>query len=743
MKELCKQYKTQILLIAYGILSMPVFFASMKNGIDESWAYALNRLTSLNNIKFGKDIVFTYGPLGFLSNPMYINGNIVLATFIYIAMWASTMVLFYKLLKKNNNVYVILLSLFMMFLGSPAHGSDVYIRYCVLIALAVLWTDMSDTFATVFLTIATTIGFFFKFSVAVAVIGAFFMFFIAKMIAKEYKRIWILFLPCITIPISYLIYNPSFHGFLQFVKGSWEVSKGFNTAMSTGSNDPYVFLMFLLMFIYIAIMISQLIYRKQNNFFMMLWLSPCFFMSYKHGYVRADGHVTGACVEILATFSIALLLFDIEGLYEEVVKKTKKGMVQAGLIVSLFLVELLNYNTGLHPWVKLASRFQNISLALYQMTEDGYEKNLSSVTAIPNGILEVIRGASYTSYPWEITFIAPTGDVANDFIPLPVFQMYSAYTPYLDNKNANLFKGENAPEYIIFKFSTIDGRIPLLEAPSTWKAIQDNYEINMFDSENDYYLLQHKKNTTDRSGSTEIVQVDKSDIITVEGYSEAKIYANLTVWGKLVNVIWKIPEVKMRITYTDGTVKEGRVLMDNLSNGMTVNGLPYDHDTLYNALLSDGVNCRIQNISFSGNGLKYYADTLSVEYIQYNKTVDEDISYLQSADIGLTNLTRGDDEDVNIDIETLENNPILKLKGWAYVSDDNNDYQIYVKYNNQYYVCSKSDRLDIVKKFGLSGATNVGFSIKLPITYDGDIELIIVTDSKYYDVVYSIGGERK
>lgn len=618
MKELLKQYRTQLFLIIYGILSFPVFYSSMGNGLDPSWSYALNKLTSFHNVNFGTDVVFTYGPLGFLSHPMYINGNFVFATIIYGVLWLSTMVLFWKLLKKNANNILILLSLFVMFLGSPTNSADLYIQYCVLIALAVLWIDMQDVFAAVFFAAAAAIAFFFKFSTAIALMGALVCFFISKMILKDYKRIWVLFLPCATIPVSYLIYHPSIHGFVQFVKGSWEISKGFNTAMSTHQNNRYVLWMLLLMIIYITIMILQLIFKRQKNFFVMLWLAPCLFMSYKHGYVRADGHITGAYIEILATFSILILLFDVEGLYEEIMKKTKSGVMQSSLIIFLLLAALLNYPASLTPWKSLTSRIQNISDALYSMRESIYQNNLHALSAIPNGMLEVIGNSSYTSYPWEITFIEPAGDAAYNFIPLPVLQIYSAYTPYLDNQTANLFHGKNAPEYIIFRFDTIDTRIPLLEAPSTWKAIQDNYEINMFDSESGYYLLKHKDQITDRSGNTRIVQANKYDTIIAEGYSEAKIYANPSTLGKLINVIWKIPEVNIRITYADGTIREGRVLMDNLSNGITVNGLPYDYDTLYGALLSDGAHCRIQSVSFFGAGLKFYADTLSVEYITYD-----------------------------------------------------------------------------------------------------------------------------
>ena len=38
-------------------------------GLDSSWAYALN-LAHVQNLTFGKDVVFTFGPLGYLFYPV-------------------------------------------------------------------------------------------------------------------------------------------------------------------------------------------------------------------------------------------------------------------------------------------------------------------------------------------------------------------------------------------------------------------------------------------------------------------------------------------------------------------------------------------------------------------------------------------------------------------------------------------------------------------------------------------------
>ncbi len=617
----------QLLLIAYGILTINVFYQQMDNGLDSSWMYALNKLTTFDNIKFGRDLIFTYGPLGFLGYPMYMNGNFVISIIFYGILWGSSIVLFYKLIKaEHQNIYMVLFSLFILYLGCPAFYGDLYVQYCILIALAVLWTDMNDKFATAFAVLVTTVAFFFKASVIIPIIGTYFLFLISKLILRELNRIWILFLPCITIPVCYLIYNPSIYDFFRYIKGSLQMSQGYSVAMSTSLYDRYVFWMFALMIVYIAIMVSQLIYKKENNFFCMLWVAPCLFMAYKHGYVRADIHTIGAYIEILATFSVLLLLFDFEDVYKDIIQKSKKGVLQGSFILALLVITFMDYHPSIQPWVNMRNRIQELSSAFYFMTEEENEKNIDSLTGIPDVIFETIGDSTFTSYPWEITFIekgkrrddGTVESIASNFIPLYTIQAYAAYTPYLDREVANVFYGAGAPEYIIFKFDTIDGRLPLFEVPITWKSIEDNYEIALFDSDTGYFLLKYKQNTTNRNKDIAIEKTfDKEDIITFDGYSEARIYTDLSLRGRLTSLLWKIPEVNAKITYTNGIVREGRVLLDNLSNGIEISGIPYDYDTLYDAMSGDSGNCTLESIEFSGDGLDYYKDKITVEYIYY------------------------------------------------------------------------------------------------------------------------------
>ncbi len=51
-----------------GLLTMPTLQPYVGTGTDPSWSIALNMATA-RHLRFGKDIVFTFGPLGFLASP--------------------------------------------------------------------------------------------------------------------------------------------------------------------------------------------------------------------------------------------------------------------------------------------------------------------------------------------------------------------------------------------------------------------------------------------------------------------------------------------------------------------------------------------------------------------------------------------------------------------------------------------------------------------------------------------------
>src|ERR1700682_702603 len=65
-------------IIYLCIATFSVQTDKIQPGLDESWRYGLNALATGHYI-FGKDVIFTYGPLGYLSHPMPLGDNLARA----------------------------------------------------------------------------------------------------------------------------------------------------------------------------------------------------------------------------------------------------------------------------------------------------------------------------------------------------------------------------------------------------------------------------------------------------------------------------------------------------------------------------------------------------------------------------------------------------------------------------------------------------------------------------------------
>lgn len=61
----------------------------------------------------------------------------------------------------------------------------------------------------------------------------------------------------------------------------------------------------------------------------------------------------------------------------------------------------------------------------------------------------------------------------------------------------------------------------------------------------------------------------------------------------------------------DGTERTGRIVPENLVNGLCINSLPYDKETVINTFSNENAP-RINTITFSGPGLKFYKKQLKI-----------------------------------------------------------------------------------------------------------------------------------
>lgn len=637
-------------LLCAAYMLFPAPFKRLSVDLDPSWIYAINQAGALG-LKFGKDIIFTYGPLGYLLQPINIGYNALAgacfwATIYFFTMYAISDILFFnKNIANRISNFGVLFLLFACLFAPP--DREYYVCYLVILWLSILWFDQNRVRYLVPLSFVVSLCFFMKFSSAVFTISAILVFVVVSSIRErrlnKASSYLLLSIPIMVI-IGYLIYNPSLVDLYHYVLGGFEISSGFNSAMSLNLNTGYLVQALTLGVIFAFALL--LMSRLDTNFFMYMciYAGPMFFI-FKHGFVRSDLHTEAFYRNFTLYICTMILFFDIVGFLkngaavaDSVVQpsvassnewsKVKRMMLPL-LVIALLYAPIANYGNPL-PKIARSIAGKNAELKESYITLKEGTVFLEAST-VPNEIKEAIGKSSLSIFSWEYLLM---DSLDAEWKMLPVIQNYSAYTPYLDKLESRLYS-EEGPEYVLIDFNslTIDLRYPFIETPSTWEAIYASYRTSMV--QDNYLLLERTErafNTNNKNVINEAISPKEEKIVIPESSQMTciRIEAELTLLGKMMKTFVKIPEVTMDVVYEDGTTAEGRVLLDNFENDVLIGCLPRTIDETAEMLNPVGKTrnadkevAAVESIQFGGPGLRYYHPSVNVAISEYVDTKAE------------------------------------------------------------------------------------------------------------------------
>jgi hypothetical protein len=154
--------------------------------------------------------------------------------------------------------------------------------------------------------------------------------------------------------------------------------------------------------------------------------------------------------------------------------------------------------------------------------------------------------------------------------PRPVIQSYSAYTPELAEMNAAHLRGDGAPENILFRITTVNGRFPPLDDGLSWPELFTRYDIQTV--ERTFVLMKRSAaprefHLTPISDTT----LHFGETLPVPPASRGPIWAqmeiNPTLFGRIISTLYKPPAVSLKFALRDGLK-----LQRHLVPGMTRSG---------------------------------------------------------------------------------------------------------------------------------------------------------------------------
>lgn len=533
--------------------------------LDPSWSIALNYIKKQNLI-WGQDIAFTYGPLAHFCTRVGWGENKFTFFFFDLFIFINYFFLFFISFKNSINKILTTLIILAVCVISPIWigASNALVLMIFLIFWVRLSLDKPKILYYAFQIVIVTLLFFIKFNTGLIVLPFFYLGIICNLFYKKGNRkrlITYSILPILLIIITSFYLKVSL---FDYVKSGLQMIAGYNDVMFLANQIPNSIYYALLIAIILTLLILINVYSSENKkWFKILTILFLFgssiFVIYKQAFVRADvGHIREFFL------FIPLLILCNFDLY----KNLKKGFLKIALLIVLiipFYFIFVNQNMNLEIKSKFSkeqyiSRFNsfNDTSGLFIYTDN---------IKLPDSILEKVGSKTIDVYPWNIQLLLEN---KLNYLPRPVIQSYTAYTPYLENLNFNHYNSIKAPDYLIYDFASIDGRYPLFDESKVNLALLKNYELEeYFDYDKRKIALLKKKVDFKKikfEKINEYAMLLNSPLVPKEDiYYEIGVYNNIL--GKFVSIFEHAPEIRLEIKTNTGNIAEYRTSKFLLESG--------------------------------------------------------------------------------------------------------------------------------------------------------------------------------
>ena len=622
------------------LISVPASFTTAPQvGLDPSWQLSL-QLAVLNGKNFGKDFVFTYGPLGYLLIHAAANKIVLLLydLFVLSSLWSV-----YRSLWLLNPSWCGGLRLLLL---------AVVTKTCwVLCPAAILFTilchwlwriaDRGDALAVAGALLAALVLFLGKVNYGLIMIF---------LIPAYGAGLW-LFHPrrraagtalLTGFPLLVWLGAMIWHVDLPaYLRSGIELITGYNEAMFAYSNNALLGAglagVFLLAMGVIAVLdCRQREWREQILLLPLILLAA--FLLFKNAFTRSDGGHEGS---FFAALPLLLAVWCIGW----------RGAMGVRILLLISLIYPLAMlamkpktfgGTDLAGWMPVRYIQQ---LVAAPMREDAayLEASLRSrypEAVLPADIQSVIGRSTVDVMPWESSIAILNG---LNYQPRPEPQSYSAYTPWLDDLNAQFAASAGAPDYMLFacaQSGSIDGRPVVWDESRTKMVLLENYVFQSefklpmrvlpyqnLDPARVFLLKRAPQTRRFIPIATNEVSLDLGQPLTLPNTTNL-LYLTLdvkrTVWGKAAAAALSPGMLIACYQYEDGTPGYFRAVLPILKTGVLVNRRVESADETRNWLEAAAYrNMGVTTIDFKTHNAAEFQTPLKGFLVEYRLVENE------------------------------------------------------------------------------------------------------------------------
>ncbi len=595
---------------AFSFLLIPVveFRNRIAADIDSSYNFLQNYLVHTPFL-FGKDVVFTYGPLGFLILHLNYHHNLIWAIGFALLLWGLVIGGLWYYLTRYPQQKISLLAFALLALTI---SNNIYYTFVFLYSAQSLLFPRTARYVSFWLLLLYAVLMaFVKLDIGISTLVICMVILLTYVVGKEISLSkGILLLVCIPIlfAVSYWMYNPSWADLWTYVKSGLDLSGEYAALLSVGE-EPVAFRVGTGVLVLWLLLTGWLFFRKQIQMGILFLIGSIqLWFSYKHGFIRQDyPHWIMFFEKIPALFGATALFVSTENLRRWT---AGFGLTMIGVMCWFHVV----HDNGAVYWEDLLED-RTIVFRLPEAVSLIRSSPVTEIQPIPSELRAEIGNRPVTIFPWALSRVF--SDSLN-YVPMFVPQSYQAYTAFLDRQTAiKLEQGETVPEFVLFDWMRIDDRHPLVDVPHTWLIFYKWYNAKR--CEDQLYLV---RRATPRFQDIQFIEK------TVGRFGEwislpsehrgvtIQCSLNKTLAGRLVNAAYRLPPLMMEVVMESGIVVGWRVPPDVLKNPTLIDCLPLTEEHVLAVMNEKGSSFpdRVLRLRLHGEGARYYQEPFKITF---------------------------------------------------------------------------------------------------------------------------------
>ncbi len=565
------------LLVAACIFTFPI---KPSYDLDASWRMALGKFF-LDGRQFGRDVVFTYGPLGFLMGKTY-SGLMfwsLLAWQVVATGFFTTLILYWseRLKGWSRLGYFAFLVLFGVTYEDALHMLMIALAGFELLRRLDRPWHWSSSLLLIMLAVQS-VAKFTNLMLATVMIGS-----VAALALWRGQRG-----PALRLLAwfggGYLVgwvacgQNPL--NLPAYLINSWHISQGYQEVMGILTPDAPFWKALVVLAVLAGYVLLNVFTQpdRPRSLAGAVMLGAFIHLNWKHGFVRSDGHMVGFFYCALLPITAFPVLLNEAGPF---LRPKRWALVGAGVLCVLGIRDAIPVLVESAHHIFL-NRVQNNFQRAAHLTDTRAEYDIALARELvlydlPHTRL-VVGDRSLDVFGHD-----QATAVYNKFnyTPRPVFQSYSAYTPELAKLNADFYRSARAPEFVLLKLGSIDGRLPAMDDSAVLYLFTQRYKFIL--NEKFFQLWQKTGAPVDPAEAPRLVEhraIPVGQPWSLAEHNQSPLWVKIdlqpTLLGRLRTFFYKPPLLHLAIEDTQGLIRTYRMPVPIGRAGFIINPIIED-----------------------------------------------------------------------------------------------------------------------------------------------------------------------